>query len=140
MSDVRKVERPTRAKVDPLAEATKDWEAQTVPEWISDPKNFIASRSVESRIPVEKDFLDLPRPKSPIDAALESLESATHILNGCISELQLRLVAVLLQSTQIADNERKPANCQMEEVILDRCDDVLAVHNRLRGIIERLQL
>jgi len=149
MSDVRKVERPTRAKVNPLAEATKKWNAErlvpTPKGFLDQPptRNWIGKKEADAKnmsAPPQALNHAAERDKSPIEAALECLESATHILNGCISELQLRLVAVLLQSTQIADIEHKPTNCPMEDVILDRCDDVLASHDRLRGIIERLQL
>lgn len=126
MSDVRKVERPTRAKVDPLAEATKKWEAGFA-------GGFPTQLRPASNQPEDRD-------KSPIEAALDSLHSATHLLDSCISELIRRLETVSLPVIPGVGNERKPASSPMEEAILDRRDDVLAAHNRLRGIIERLQL
>lgn len=80
------------------------------------------------------------RDKSPIEAALGKLQYATHLLESCIVELSRRLEPVSLPCMPIVGNERKPASSPMEEVILDRCDEVLGAYDRIRGIIGRLQL
>lgn len=115
--------RPTRAKYDALAEATKQW-AGNSPSFA--PPGML--NQVEER------------DKSPIEAALGNLQYATHLLESCIGELSRRLESVSLPCTPIVGNERKPASSPMEEVILDRRDEVIAAHDRIRGIIERLQL
>ena len=140
MSDVRKVERPTRAKYDALAEATKQWTGRR-PSDVLQPM----SRAIEQRVAAEQEerlaFNQADeRDKSPIEVALDNLQYATHLLESCIGELSRRLEPVSLPCTPIVGNERKPASSPMEEVILDRCDEVIAAHDRIRGIIERLQL
>ncbi len=142
MSEVRNVDRPTRAKYDALAEATVDWNAKRLEE-DSPARNWIGKKG-----PAAKNMFAPPealnqvdeRGKSPIESALDNLQYATHLLEGCIVELSRRLEPVSLPCTPIVGNERKPASSPMEEVILDRRDEVIAAHDRIRGIIERLQL
>ena len=134
--------RPTRAKYDALAEATKQW-ADNRPSGVLQPLN----RAIETGAAAKNMFAPpemlnqvAERDKSPIEAALDNLHYATHLLESCIGELSRRLEPVSLPCTPIVGNERKPASSPMEEVILDRRDEVIAAHDRIRGIIERLQL
>lgn len=163
--------RPTRAKYDALAEATKQWSQTALPKLPPDydkiaervnshqvlereqaemmAKMAGLKRNTESR-QAAYDAMDShlnhdlspvdERDKSPIEAALDNLQYATRLLESCIGELSRRLEPVSLPCTPIVGNKQKPASSPMEEVILDRRDEVIAVHDRIRGIIERLQL
>lgn len=159
MSDVRKVERPTRAKVDPLAEATEKWDSTALPKLLPNYDEIVERVNAHQVMEMEQAEMmakmtglnrtsrirpasNQPedRDKSPIEAALDSLHSATHLLDGRISELIRRLEPVSLPVMPGVGNERKPASSPMEEAILDRRDEVMEAHDRIRGIIERLQL
>ena len=144
---------PTRAKYDAMADAAANWAAKQRVAGLTGQANVISQKEADVSAKLaahqrqaaeQEERLAFntadERDKSPIEAALDNLHYATHLLESCIGELSRRLEPVSLPCTPIVGNERKPANSPMEEVILDRCDEVIAAHDRIRGIIERLQL
>jgi len=134
------------AKFDPMAEAEKDWTAKQRVAGLIEREQYATAKIAAAlrQLPEQEERLAFnsadERDKSPIEAALDNLQYATHLLESCIGELSRRLEPVSLPFVPIVGNERKPASSPMEEVILDRCDEVLGAHDRIRGIIGRLQL